>query len=229
LGRARLCAPVPREDDEEGTSARLEALSDGVFAVGMTLLVLDLRVPHAADAPTGGDLLAALAAEWPTYLAYVVSFGTVLVMWVNHRNVLRLLRDPDVPFHLLNGLLLLLVTVVPFSTSLFAEHLGHGGERVAAEVYAGTWLLIALAFQVWWHYAAFHRRLVANRVPDEALRAITRSYYVAPPAYGLAFALAFANALASFAVIAALAVFYAVTASLPAGRRVRPHAHDRPG
>jgi uncharacterized membrane protein len=204
---------------------RLEALSDGVFAVGMTLLVLDLRVPSAAEAGTGSALLAQLGAEWPTYLAYVVSFVTVLVMWVNHRNVLKLLEPPDVPFHIINGLLLLLVTVVPFTTSLFAEHLGHGGEGVAASVYAGTWLLIALVFQVWWHYASFHRRLIAPHVSHAATRAVTRAYMVAPPAYGLAFVLSFWSARASFVIIAALAVFYGATASLERGARVRPHKH----
>jgi uncharacterized membrane protein len=208
-----------------GEATRLEALSDGVFAVGMTLLVLDLRVPGHVEAGSGAALLAALGREWPTFLAYLVSFATVLVMWVNHRNVLRLLDAPDVPFHLLNGLLLLLVTVVPFSTSLFAEHLGHGGERVAALAYAGTWLLIAGAFQAWWHYAAYHDRLIAPHVSKDTTRAITRSYLVAPPAYGLAFALAFWSAAASFAVIAVLALFYAATASTAKGARVRPHKH----
>lgn len=212
---------------EEHESTRLIGLSDGVFAVMMTLLILELHVPTVADAPDGAALATALGEGWPSYVAYVVSFGTILVMWVNHRNILRILDSPDVPFHFLNGLLLLAITVVPFSTALFAEHYGHGGERIAGAVYAGLWLLIGLAFQVWWRYAAYHRRLIAGHVPDAVVREITKQYSLAPPAYGLAFVLAFVNVAASVAVIALLALFYGVTASTTKGRRVRPHAHAR--
>ncbi|HEV8360962.1 MAG TPA: TMEM175 family protein [Candidatus Thermoplasmatota archaeon] len=213
-----------QDGDEANLNVRLEALSDGVIAITITLLVLDLHIPPAESVADAGALLDALADEWPAFLAYVTSFVVILIMWVNHRNVLRILDGPDVPFHLLNGLLLLMITVVPFSTALFAEHLGHGGERTAGAVYAGTWVIIALVFQAWWHYAARHRRLIAKHVPDEHLRAITRAYRVAPPAYGLAFALAFVSVPASFALIALLAAFYAITASTSRGRRVRPHA-----
>src|SRR5438105_9560046 len=122
----------------------------------MTLLVLDLKVPHAV---TGGDSLASgLARQWPAYLAFITSFATILIMWINHHRMFHLIGHADDRLLLYNGALLLGVTAVPFPTALVAEYLGHPGERLAAAVYNGTFIVIAVFFNLLWHGAA--RRLL---------------------------------------------------------------------
>src|SRR6266566_4293713 len=95
------------------------SLSDGVFAVAITLLVFNLQVPHL---PTGAISVAALGsalfAQWTSYLTFITSFATILIMWVSHHGIFKMVYRANTPFLFANGLLLLLVTVVPFPTSL---------------------------------------------------------------------------------------------------------------
>jgi len=88
-------------------TARIEAFSDGVFAIAITLLVLDLKVPH--DMAEGRDLAAALWRQWPAYLAFVTSFATICIMWINHRRMFTLIGRADDGLLVLNGLLLFLL------------------------------------------------------------------------------------------------------------------------
>ena len=110
-----------RVEDQGRTEAgketgRIEAFSDGVFAVAITLLALELRVPRPADLPVGTGLLEVLLEQWPAYVAYVVSFLFILIMWINHHILFTHIARNDHLFLLLNGLLLMLVTLVPFSS-----------------------------------------------------------------------------------------------------------------
>ena len=107
------------EDAKE--TGRVEAFSDGVFAIAITLLVLELKVPHVGDGGNG-RLAAALLAQWPSYLAFVTSFATILIMWVSHHHMFTFVRRADARFLYANGLLLFVVTVVPFPTALVAEY-----------------------------------------------------------------------------------------------------------
>src|ERR1044071_3471000 len=100
----------------EHETGRIEAFSDGVFAIAITLLVLDLKVPMERHGDR--ELLTALAQQWPTYLAYVTSFSTILIMWINHHRVFSLIGRADDRLLFYNGLLLLGVSIVPFPTSL---------------------------------------------------------------------------------------------------------------
>lgn len=101
----------------EGT-ARVEAFSDGVFAIAITLLILEIPVPHPGAGGGHGKLWGSLAAIWPSYLAFVFSFFVILIMWVNHHELMRLVRVVDYPFLFANGFLLLSVTFVPFPTAV---------------------------------------------------------------------------------------------------------------
>ena len=109
---------------------RLEAFSDGVFAIAITLLILDLHVPQSPD-----RLIAQLAAEWPSFLGYLVSFAFIGGSWVAHTGLTHLLRVTDGVFIGLNLMLLLLVSFLPFSTSLLTKHLSGPGERVAVVIF----------------------------------------------------------------------------------------------
>jgi uncharacterized membrane protein len=201
--------------DERNETSRIEAFSDGVFAIAMTLLVLDLKVPH--DLPDGTTLAVALARQWPSYLAFVTSFATILIMWVNHHRIFTLIGRFDDRLLFCNGLLLLGVTVVPFPTGLVAEYLGHPGQYLAAAVYNGTFIVIALLFNLLWRTASRDRRLIHRSANADSVRAVTDAYRWGPAIYGIAFALAFVNVAAGLALNLALAIHFA--RPLPAARR----------
>ena len=195
------------EDEKE--TGRLEAFSDGVFSIAITLLVLNMKVPAAATVTSERTLFIALLNQWPVYLSYVLSFLTVLIMWMNHHKLFRHIRRSDHPFLLLNGLLLMGVTVVPYPTAILAEHINRPGSRVAAGVYSGTYLAITILFDVLWRYASHGRRLLARNYNPELVAAISRQYRFGPVLYLVAFLLAFVNVWASIGVCMALAVFFA--------------------
>ena len=113
----------------EKETGRVEAFSDGVFAVAITLLALDIHVPRLDTLPPGG-LGPALLALWPTLLAYVTSFATILITWINHDRLFEQIRRKDHGLLVYNGLLLMVITLFPFPTALLAEYLPHpGAER----------------------------------------------------------------------------------------------------
>jgi uncharacterized membrane protein len=192
---------------EEKETGRLEAFSDGVFAIAITLLILEIRVPKAEELH-GRGLVPALLALWPSYLAFVVSFATILVMWVNHHRMFALIRRSDYPFLYWNGFLLFTVTFVPFPTAVLAEYLMKPEARVAAGFFAGTYVLIALAFNGLWRHASRDGQLLANVSPQEAA-AISRQYAFGPPLYLLAFGAAFFSAPVSVGLCLFMAVFFA--------------------
>jgi uncharacterized membrane protein len=210
-------------------TGRVEAFSDGVFAIAITLLVLDFKVPKppdlaaAAGPPGSGALLAALGAQWPTFFAYLTSFFTILVMWVNHHLLFGLVRRVDHLFLYLNGLLLLFVVFVPFPTALLAAWLHQPQATAAAAIYSATFFCLAIAFNLLWRYAARGRRLLDHAASAATIEAIDRSYRFGPALYLLAFALAFVNLAASLATCLGLAVFFSVTG---ARSRERPPAKD---
>src|ERR1700704_222760 len=123
-------------------TSRLEAFSDGVFAIAATLLVLELRVP--SDAP---DLVGALVRLWPAYAAYLVSFLTIGIIWVNHHTLLEHCTRVDRRFLYLNLLLLIAVGIVPFPTALVGQYIvSESGATAALVVYGLGGLLIAIGF-----------------------------------------------------------------------------------
>ena len=128
------------------TTGRLEAFSDGVFAVAITLLVLDIHPP--TDARGGSDLWRRLGDLWPHYAAYVVSFLVIGIVWVNHHAVLELIREVDRRFAFLNLLLLMSIALIPFATALLADYLSTGGGpgHTAAAAYSAVISLTGVAF-----------------------------------------------------------------------------------
>ncbi len=203
--------------DDERETGRVEAFSDGVFAIAVTLLVLELRAPLPEALHAGETLLDALWHEWPAYLAFATSFATILIVWVNHHNLFRLIRRVDHPFLLLNGLLLLTVTAIPFPTHVLAEYLREPGARTAAVFYAGTFLAMAVAFNRLWWYAQCGGRLLARDADPRLVRTINGQFRLGPLTYVLAVAVAALHALAGFAVVIALAVYWALPEHLRPG------------
>lgn len=205
---------VNGESAEKRETGRVEAFSDGVFAIAITLLILDVKVPSHE---TLGDksLLIALLEQWPSYLAYVLSFAIIGIMWINHHRLFNHIIRIDHSLLVFNSLLLLSITFLPFPTSLLAEYIGEPGEHTAALVYSGSSIAIALFFNVLWRYASYHNRLISRRSSTKAVQAISRQYAYGPLLYSITFVLAFFSVGASMAASIALALFFALPPRSP--------------
>jgi uncharacterized membrane protein len=195
------------ERQDHRNTGRIEAFSDGVFAIAITLLILELKVPPVERFGDAG-LAMALVRLWPSYLAFFMSFAVILVMWVNHHRIFTIVRQVDDAFMYWNGLLLLFVTVVPFPTSLLAGYLLAPEAKTAAAVYAGVGFMIAVAFTALWQHATRRAGLLVSGCEEEVAQ-LSRQYRYGPLAYLAAFGLAFVSAWASVGVCLALAVFFA--------------------
>jgi uncharacterized membrane protein len=190
--------------DESLGTRRIEAFSDGIFGIAATLLILDVSV-HG-----GRPLTDELLRIWPSYIAYVTSFLTIVIIWVNHHAIFEKVERTDRTLFFLNALLLLVVAFIPFPTRLVADFLGENGERAAVIVYGLTMTCLAIVFIALWLYVSVGRRLLREDVPQTAVDDITRSYLPGFPVYSSATALAFASPLASVIIYLALAVFFSV-------------------
>ncbi len=187
---------------------RLEAFSDAVIAIAITLLVLEVRIPSEAAVDEAGGLGGALLDLWPAYLGYLLSFVTIGIMWANHHEIFRHIVRTDHYLVLINLLFLLCIGFIPFPTALMAENLGHDGERTAVIVYAGWILVTALSYNLLWRYPSKNGRLLAPDADQGAVRTITRRFRLGPPSYLLAFVLAFIYPPASLALLFFLALLY---------------------
>jgi uncharacterized membrane protein len=188
-------------------TTRLEAFSDGVFAIAITLLIIEIHVPAREHAETLGHELLRI---WPSYLGYLTSFLTIGVMWINHHYVFELIARVDRTMLLLNTLLLMLIAFVPFPTAVLAQFIETDGARAAAVLYGATLTLTALTYLAWWRYASAGRRLIGDEVPDDVIDDITRAYTPGMLLYGGAALIAFLQPWASAAAYLAIAVFYAL-------------------
>jgi uncharacterized membrane protein len=201
-------------------TTRVEAFSDGIFAIAITLLVLEIRVPPPNLTDHGSGLFRALLHLWPSYLGYLISFVTIGIMWVNHHSMFTLIQRIDRYFLLISVLFLMFIALLPFPTALLAEYLAEPkGRRVAVAVYSASFVCIALSYNALWWYAARKGRLLDTNADTEAVRTISRRYLVGPLAYGLSFVLAFFNAWASLAVHGLLAAVYILPLRKPTSRR----------
>jgi uncharacterized membrane protein len=195
---------------------RLEAFSDGVLAVAITLLVLNLTVPLV-----GSSMLAhKLATMWPDYLAYVTSFVTIGIIWINHHAMIGRLREADHSILVVNMLLLMSVVVIPFATNLMATYLkdGGGAAHLTAGIYSGTLLVMSLLF------TALNRQILVRKpdllrvqLPAEARQQIWKRAFAGVVPYVIATALAPISAYLTVAICFAVAAFYATPLASSAG------------
>jgi uncharacterized membrane protein len=191
------------------STSRLEAFSDGVFAVAITLLVLNIRPP--AEAESSSALWHALGDLWPHYAAYAVSFLIIGIVWVNHHAMMGLIARVDRGLSFLNLLLLMAVALIPFATGLFAEYLTQGEpEHAAAAAYSIVITLMGTAFGALWLYASRDGRLLIPGFPHGEVPRVTRRFVVGIPVYVATIGIAFLSAPACLAVHGIVAVYYAL-------------------
>jgi uncharacterized membrane protein len=195
---------------------RLEAFSDGVLAVAITLLVLDIKVPlppaHGTHAIHPFSLAHQLARNWPSYAAYATSFITIGIIWINHHVMVNRLKRANHAVLVLNLLLLLSIGVLPFATSLMAAYLKQpSGQHLAAAVYSGSFLVMSIAFGAMHRYVLLgNHDLLAVKLPQaERRRILTRNMAGLGP-YAVATALAPLSAYLTVGICSAVAIFYAL-------------------
>ena len=185
---------------------RIEAFSDGVIAIAITLLVLTIPQPdnyrHLGDS---------LTDQWPAYAAYLVSFAVIGIMWLNHHTVFGHFERVDRELVYLNLALLATVVFVPYPTGVFGEALQRGhGERIAAVFYSFVMTINAFAWAALWLYGSSKRRLLGDAFPEDQRRTATVLFNIGPVFYTLTIVVALINAYACLALHGALAVYYAL-------------------
>jgi TMEM175 potassium channel family protein len=190
--------------------ARVEAFSDGVLAIVITLLVLDLR----AGPFRPGDMSEHLLRQWPAYLAYFASFGYVGVIWVNHHQLFTRIAAVDLGLLWRNLALLLVTSVLPFPTAVVSSAFqgkNHHDEVTALVFYALLAAVMATTWLLLFHYLATHERLLARRTAPSFFAAERQRALLGMLAYLLAALLALWLPLGSLLIIAMLPVFYGLT------------------
>jgi uncharacterized membrane protein len=211
---------TPTEERKE--TGRLEAFSDGVFAIAITLLVLNLAVP-AVNSLQGQTLAQVVKNEGSQFVVYVISFLTILVMWMNHHSICQFVVRLDRPFIIINGLLLLFTTFVNYPTALVANFVNTADGKFAAGFYSATFIAIAVLYNLLWHRAADGDRLIVGGVDRRTIDTISRQDLAGLVLYVAAFLLALVDARASVLLNAALALFFAFTGRVtPPARQMEP-------
>ena len=186
-------------------TGRVEAFSDGVFAIAITLLIIEIAVPHVE----GDGLAAALRRLWPSYFAYALSFVTIGIMWMNHHAMFRDIERHDHALLLLNLGLLLCIAFIPFPTAVLAEYMRDDDNALAATLaYGGTFTLTALFFNAMWLWASWACRLLDEHVSQSRVNQRTRRYLPGVPLYAIGLVLALFNTWLAIGWYVALAAFY---------------------
>ena len=183
------------------STSRLERLSDGVYAIAATLLILDVQ---ASGSPLGHELLRI----WPSYVAYAVSFLTIGEIWANQHTMFTQIDRVDRTFILINVVFLMAVAFIPFPTRIVAEHTLDNGAKAAALTYGITISITAALSIGQWFYASTRHRLLKADADPRTVAAISRSWVVGPLTFPVATLVALASPSASLLLYGGITVFY---------------------
>jgi uncharacterized membrane protein len=188
------------------STTRLEAFSDGIFAIAATLLILDVH--HAS-----GSVAHGLIHAWPSYAAYAISFLTIGIIWANHNTVFAQIGRADRTFLMLNVVFLMVVAFSPFPTRVLAASL-RSGSQAGAFAYGLTFTAMAVCYGGLWFYASVGRRLLKEDADPRVVSGISRSFAPGSLLYGTATLSALVSAYLAVALFAAIALFYVAESSL---------------
>ena len=205
----------------ESTTQRIEAFSDGVFAIAITLLVLEIRVPELhADADS---LVAALLGLWPSYFGYVFSFLMIGIYWANHHYIFQLYERSNHVFVLLNVFFLMCISFLPFPTAVLAGYITDAQrQQTAITFYAFGLLLPAFAWLLTWLYASCGHRLLHEHLDDGFISHLTRQYILSNVLYLAAMLLSLWNGMAGLGLCVGLSLLYLLPSRAPVFRQGSP-------
>lgn len=204
----------------EKETSRVEAFSDGVFAIAITLLILEIKVPKTSEQMTNIQLFNSLIGLWPSYFAFLLSFTAVLIMWINHHGFFKYIKAINLNFLYANGFLLLMVTFIPFPTAVLAEHINTTAANTASAFYCGSMVLINVAFNVLWYTTAYKKALVKDEISNELINKIRNAYWFGFIVYLLSFIISFFYALAGLLICISFWIFWIVLDYNKPGRKV---------
>jgi len=185
-------------------SNRLEALADGVFAIVMTLLVLEISIPAITGASVNKELSRALLEMWPKLFAYVVSFLVLGVIWINHHFIFHHIKQADSKLSWINIIFLMFVALVPFSTTLLGEY---RQTQAATAVYGANIFLIIVMALILWIYVTGKRRLVDSGINPELVRRRKMMFLTTSPIFLIAIVISFINPVIAFYIYGLIAVY----------------------
>ena len=186
----------------------MEAFSDGVLAIAITLLVLEIRVPELKH---GESLAHALGQLWPKYAAFAVSFITIGIMWINHHALFDRVARVDRALLFVNLLLLMSISFLPFPTAVLGDYIRDAEQgRVAAVLYGANMTIIGLGFLALWWYLLRHEELRGPEFSDDAVRTGLRRTVIGPIAYALSMVVAVVSPPVALVVWGVLALYFAV-------------------
>lgn len=195
----------------EKETVRIEGFSDAVFAIAITLLVLDLHVPEENTISNGNDLLIFMKNQWPTFLAFVLSFFSIFIMWVNHHKIFKQIYSRNSAIMFANGLILFLVSAVSYPTALLARYFNGEASSTVVAIYTGIFVLINLSYNLLWYLASKNKKLLRPGITDEAIRKIHNNYLYGLPIYIIALIFSFWIPAVSLIIILGLWIFWALS------------------
>lgn len=177
---------------QQKETLRLETFSDGVFCIAITLLSIEIGVEVHGEI-SNKTLTHALLEKWPLYLAYIISFINILLAWIGHHSLFKLFHKSDNTVMITNGLLLMVVALVPFPTKTLGEFLLTGGFKTAVIFYTGYFVFISLAFRLLWFAASRRRENLVQNVTEKQIRLTTRNENIGLICNTVILAVAFIN------------------------------------
>jgi len=183
---------IEREKQQQKETVRIEAFSDGVFCVAITLLSIEIGV-EAKQIETNNGLLHSILERWPICLAYATSFINVLLAWMGHHGLFKNMRNTNNAVMITNGLLLMLVALVPFPTKTLGLYLQTGAFKAAVVFYTGYFVLISLAFRLLWYAASRNLDLLVHGISVSVIKNITRNENLGLICNSIIFLVSFVN------------------------------------
>ncbi len=194
---------------QENETVRLEAFSDGVFAIDITLLTFQLKGPAFKEDYTSQTLALAMLHQWPAYLAFLLSFATIFVIWVNHHRMFNVIHRSDAKFMYLNGLLLLLTSLIPFSASVLASYIDTMANGLATALSMLIFGAVTATFYGMWQHASAGYQLLKRPAADVRIRTVKSALLVSTASYAIAVVLTTLLPLVSILIGSLLVVFLA--------------------
>jgi uncharacterized membrane protein len=195
----------------EKETVRIEGFSDAVFAIAITLLVLELHTPETNVVKNSTELLNFLKGQWTTYLAFTLSFFSIFIMWVNHHKIFKQIYSRNTAIMFANGLILFLVSAVSYPTALLAGFFDGEASNIAVAIYTGVFVLINISYNLLWFIASTNKTLLRPGITDLAIRKIRNNYLYGFPTYLIAFGISFQFPTIALAINMLLLVFWAVS------------------
>jgi uncharacterized membrane protein len=208
-------ARQPNQQEGGLTTNRIEAFSDGVFAIAITLLILEIRLPTQAEA-SHASVAASLLAIWPSYFAYIFSFVTIGIYWVNHHYIFRIYQRTNHVFNLLNVFFLMCISFLPFPTEVLGSHLLDVSEqRTTIAFYVFGLFLPTLPWFLMWLYGSSNYRLIDVNLSPRFVRHLTRQYVLSSVIYLVALIITLIQPLVGLAIAVGLTFLYLLPSKPP--------------